>query len=166
MHSGGAGKPGGGRKAEALAYIVASLDAGHSPAMADVARALKVSRTRSRSLIKALTDDGSIVRTPGAQRAIRVSDVGRARAAASAPKSDAVPCPKAHGDVVAIITHVPDRHEQGIGDDDRHFEPGGTAADRASRVRPSTPQAAEEQPQAAGASRSARARNRGGRIAA
>jgi SOS-response transcriptional repressor LexA len=68
------------RRDEALAFIIDRLvKTGTSPSYDEVARELSVSKPRAQELVKQLIADGVIEKTPGAQRALRIRDVVRAR---------------------------------------------------------------------------------------
>ena len=68
------------RRDEALAFIIDRLvKTGIAPSYDEIGRELRVSKARARELIAELIADGTIERTPGAQRALRIRDVVHAR---------------------------------------------------------------------------------------
>lgn len=69
------------RRYEALAYLLERLGRGEAcPSSDDFARQLKCSETFAKRLVRQLIDEGVVGRTPGAQRALFIRDVTRARA--------------------------------------------------------------------------------------
>lgn len=129
--------PAPSRKAQALAFIedYLSRTGGRSPAMGDIARALGVGMTRAKALVHELAKDRSIIREPGAQRAISVPGLTQRmaiEAAKAALRADGwtvdddvrrvdgpEPCPQGHLPIVAVIRHIaePEADEGGDGDD-------------------------------------------------
>lgn len=113
------------RKAQALAFICDFIvERGHSPAMIDIARALRVSKPRAKQLVDQLAIDGSIERLAGAQRAITVPGLTRRVAIAQLRREGYVidadaftggmpGLPKDNLSLVAIIEHFPDDGETG-----------------------------------------------------
>lgn len=68
------------RRDQALAFIIERIvRTGNSPSFGDIARELKVSHTRSKQLVAQLIEDGTIEKTPGAQRSFRVRDLAASR---------------------------------------------------------------------------------------
>ena len=109
----------GSRKAQALAFICDFIvERGHSPAMIDLARGLKVSKQRARTLVDQLIVDGDVERLVGAQRAITVPGLARRAAIAQLRRDGYVvdedvlavggPLSKDNLSLVAIIDHLPD----------------------------------------------------------
>lgn len=71
------------RRDEALAFIVDRIvRTGTAPSYEEIGRGLRprVSKARAQELVGQLIAEGVIEKTPGAQRALRVRDVSRARA--------------------------------------------------------------------------------------
>ncbi len=113
----------GSRKAQALAFICDFIvERGHSPAMIDIARGLKVSKQRARTLVDQLIVDGDVERLVGAQRAITVPGLARRAAIAQLRRDGFVvdedvlavspaTLPKDNLSLVAIIEHLPDHDD-------------------------------------------------------
>lgn len=116
---------GGGRKAEALTYIVQYLlREGRSPGMEEIGLALGVGKSRARALVDALTAEGKVTRARGSQRGISVPGIEREILIALMRQhgfvvnedfnglGSVVPLPKAYPPLVAIIEHIPDRDDR------------------------------------------------------
>ena len=72
--------PAAPRRYEALAYLLDRLARGEAcPSYKDFARRLRCSDTFAKKLIGQLVREGLVAKTPGAQRALHIVDVGRAR---------------------------------------------------------------------------------------
>jgi SOS-response transcriptional repressor LexA len=68
------------RRDQALAFIVERIArSGTSPSFDEIGRALSVSSTRAKELVAQLIERGIIEKTPGAQRSLRVRDMGQSR---------------------------------------------------------------------------------------
>lgn len=68
------------RRDEALAFIIDRLvKTGTAPSYDEIGRELRVSKIRARQLVDQLIADGTIEKTPGSQRALRIRDVVHAR---------------------------------------------------------------------------------------
>ncbi|MBM7407073.1 SOS-response transcriptional repressor LexA [Sphingomonas sp. JUb134] len=116
------------RKLQAYAFICDYiLEMGFSPAMGEIAAALGVSDTRAKALVKILTVEKRVFRTPGAQRAIIVPGLleqhvlNKLRAGGAIVNEDwlnlkqPLPLPQGNLPLVAIIEHIPD-----VADEDPH----------------------------------------------
>lgn len=66
------------RKMEAFVFVVGQLvTEGRSPSLEEIARHLGVAKSRARQLVSTLRQEGAVLQTPGAQRALTVPGLER-----------------------------------------------------------------------------------------